>query len=309
MHSINSSDTSSSSAQPRAQWRVRAGTIVLDRPIVMGIVNVTPDSFSDGGEYQTIESALWRVGEMRREGVDIVDVGGESTRPGARIIDEEEELRRVIPVVAAIRRKESDLLISVDTSKSEVARQALDVGANIINDVSGLRFDSAVADVCAEYQCGLVIMHSRGRAGEIASYEHAEYDGNVVGAVERELLESVARATERGVHNESVVIDPGVGFAKRSEHSVQVLRGLPRLAGLGFPVLVGASRKRVIASLTGVDGDAASRLFGTLGVHVSALALGARIFRVHDVRAHREALDAAWAVVRSDEAVRDASKA
>ncbi|MEO7964755.1 MAG: dihydropteroate synthase [Gemmatimonadaceae bacterium] len=281
-------------------WHARGSVLSLERPLIVGILNVTPDSFSDGGDYLTVESAGARVSAMLDEGMDIVDIGGESTRPGSETIDAGEEIRRVVPVVRDVRRRHPQLAISVDTTKSIVAQAALDEGANIINDVSAMRLDSRMATVVAESGAGVVLMHSRGGVGEMASYDFATYDGDVVGAVEREILEGVARATSAGVSTASIVIDPGVGFSKRSSDSIAVIRALPRLAGLGFPVLVGASRKRVIATLTGVRDESespSSRVFGTIGAHVAALSLGARLFRVHDVRAHREALDAAWGIV------------
>lgn len=285
-------------------WFARDRSIAVDRPIVMGIVNVTPDSFSDGGEHLTTESALERVERMVADGVDIVDIGGESTRPGATPLLEEEELERVLPVIRGITREHPSLLVSIDTMKSGVAERALEAGCSIVNDVTGLRHDARLASVVARAGAGVVLMHSRGKAGELASYDHANYDGDVVGAVERELLESVARASADGVRREHIVIDPGIGFAKRTDDSLAVLRAIPRLAGLGFPLLIGASRKRVVASLAEHVGRAplapAERLFGSVGVHVAALSLGARIFRVHDVRAHREALDAAWHIVAAE---------
>jgi dihydropteroate synthase len=211
-------------------------------------------------------------------------------------VAEEEEWRRVIPVVRAIRTRFPDVLISVDSVKSGVARAALDEGAHIINDVSATRLDGQMAQVCASAQAGLILMHSRGTVADMASYEHANYGADVAGEVVSELRERVAAVRAAGVADASIVLDPGIGFSKRSEHSLAVLAGLTRIAALGFPVMVGVSRKRLIGEITGVS-EPKERVMGTVGVHVVALTRGARLFRVHDVAQHRQALDAAWAVV------------
>ncbi|HEU4993972.1 MAG TPA: dihydropteroate synthase, partial [Gemmatimonadaceae bacterium] len=235
---------------------------------------------------------------MLNEGADIIDVGGESTRPGATEVSVADELARVLPVIERLAATHPDATLSIDTVKSEVARAALEAGAHIVNDVSALRLDPAVSDVCAAFGAGLVLMHSRGDVSDMASHVHATY-GHVVDEVLSELGERLDAATKAGVARESIALDPGVGFSKRTMHSLAVLGGLPRLAALdgGHPVLVGVSRKRFIGEITGVR-DAAERLSGTLGANVAALALGARIFRVHDVRPAREALDVAWQILR-----------
>jgi dihydropteroate synthase len=262
----------------------------------MGVLNVTPDSFSDGGQFaDPIAAADWAEA-MLEEGADIVDIGGESTRPGAQRVSEEEELGRVLSALREIRRRCGSALISIDTTRATVARAALEEGAQIVNDVSGLRWEPPVAELVARYGAGLVVMHSRGSLETMASYERATYGSDVVGEVMAELGRSLAVALAAGVPREAIVVDPGVGFSKRSEHSLAVLRGIPRLAQLGFPILVGASRKRLVGDLTGVA-EPKGRLYGTLGVHLAALTLGARLFRVHDVAAHRQALDSAFAVL------------
>jgi len=201
------------------------------------------------------------------------------------------------PVVEELARRQPQAAISIDTVKSGVARVALDAGAHIVNDVSALRLDPAIAKACAERGAGLVLMHSRGSVADMATFAHAEYR-DVVAEVVAELGESVVIARKAGVQDQQIVLDPGVGFSKKSEHSLAILAGLRRLTNLGFPVLVGASRKRFIGEITGV-GEPGLRLGGTLGASVAALALGAHIFRVHDVREHREALDVAWRIIRS----------
>ena len=303
----------------RSAWRARDRAISLREPVIVGILNVTPDSFADGGLHATFGAAVARAAQMVAEGADVIDIGGESTRPGAAPVSADEELARLLRVLRTVRREHPDVPISVDTTKALVARAALDEGADIVNDVSALRMDDAMAAVVADAGAGVILMHSRGAAGTLASYDLATYDaGDVTGAVSRELAQTVAQAEAAGVRRDAIVLDPGVGFSKRPVDSVAVLRGLPRLAALGFPLLVGASRKRVVAALIGrrslgarrdtleVEDSAAlaapaARVDGSVGVHVAALALGARLFRVHDVREHREALDAAWALLDDDD--------
>jgi len=278
-------------------WRLRGRELKVDGPIIMGILNATPDSFSDGGRFFSPTAAVAHALGMIEAGADIVDVGGESTRPGAEPVSESEEIERVLPVVEELARRQPQAAISIDTVKSGVARVALDAGAHIVNDVSALRLDPAIAKACAERGAGLVLMHSRGSVADMATFAHAEYR-DVVAEVVAELGESVVIARKAGVQDQQIVLDPGVGFSKKSEHSLAILAGLRRLTNLGFPVLVGASRKRFIGEITGV-GEPGLRLGGTLGASVAALALGAHIFRVHDVREHREALDVAWRIIRS----------
>ena len=287
------------SVPPPEVWHLRARTLRLDRPVVVGILNVTPDSFSDGGRYGDPDAAAARAVAMVAEGADVIDVGGESTRPGATPTREDEELRRVLPAVRAVRAALPDVAISVDTTKARVAEAVLREGADAINDVSGLRLEPRIAHICAEADAGVILMHSRGGVGELASDAHATYDGGVIATVRRELAASLAAATAAGVASERIVLDPGVGFAKRAAHSLAVLAGLPALLALGRPLLVGASRKRFIGEITGVT-NAAERQHGTTGAHVAALARGARLFRVHDVRAARESLDVAWAVLGAE---------
>jgi dihydropteroate synthase len=272
--------------------------MLLDRPIVMAILNLTPDSFSDGGRYPTVDDAVRAAEGMLEEGADLIDLGGESTRPGAARITMESERERVLPVLRELRRRLPAAVLSVDTTRHEVAREALAEGAQAINDVSALRLDPDIAAEVSGAGAGLVLMHSRGTVETMASYALAEYGADVTAEIMAELQPSVARALEAGVRREAIVLDPGIGFAKRSEHSLAALRGLERLTSLGFPVLVGASRKRVVGEIAG-EPRPERRLMGTLGAHVAALARGARIFRVHDVRAHRQALDVAWRILHA----------
>ena len=280
-----------------APWRLAAREVALDRPVVIGILNVTPDSFSDGGRHARPDDAVAHALRLARDGADVIDVGGESTRPqGAIPVAAVEERRRVVPVVRRLRAELPEVPISVDTTKAEVAEAALDAGAEIVNDVSGFRLDPRLGQICSDARCGVVLMHSRGDVSDMATFRHAEYGDDVVSEVRAELRRALDGAERAGVEPERVVLDPGVGFAKRREHSLAVLAGIPALLELGRPLLVGVSRKRFIGEITGVS-EAAGRGDGTTGANVAALALGARLFRVHDVRPARHALDVAWAVL------------
>jgi dihydropteroate synthase len=279
-------------------WRVRGRLLSTDGPLVMGIVNVTPDSFSDGGLLQSVDDAVVRAERLVAEGADILDVGGESTRPHAEGVSLDEEMRRAVPVVRELAKRFPETPLSIDSVKSEVARAAIDAGAQIVNDVSGLRLDPAMAHTCAEHDVGVVLMHSRGGVSEMASYAHAEYEGDPMDDVLEELQECVTLALAQGIDARNIAVDPGIGFSKRSEHSLRVLASLERLAAWGYPVVVGASRKRFIGELSGVR-DAAARVYGSVGAAVAAFERGARILRVHDVAATRQALNVADAVRRA----------
>jgi dihydropteroate synthase len=263
----------------------------------MGIINVTPDSFSDGGKFFSPTAAAAHGRMLISQGADILDVGGESTRPqGATVVHADEELQRVIPVLNALRESHPDVPLSVDTVKSTVALESLAHGAEVINDVSGFRLDPAMADVCAAANAGVILMHSRGTVETMATYAEAGYGDDVVGEIIAELGARVEWARAAGVARERIAIDPGVGFAKRSEHSLAVLRELPRFAELGLPVAVGVSRKRFVGEKSGAK-SLEDRIDGTIAANVLALAGGARIFRVHDVDHARRALDMAWSIL------------
>jgi dihydropteroate synthase len=282
------------------------------RPTVFGILNVTPDSFSDGGNFLSAEAAIAQAGQMISEGADAIDIGGESTRPGAKPVSAREELKRVLPVIRGIRSRWSDVAISIDTVKAEVATAALSEGVAIVNDVSGMSLDPEMPAVCAGAGCSVVLMHSRGTVADMASYENAVYGNDPVGEIVAELEESVQTAQRAGIHPGRIALDPGIGFSKRTGHSLAALVELPRVVALGYPVFVGASRKRVIAELIRYTGGSAvvaggttlapqlvsndDRDMTTVGVNVVAFFAGARIFRVHRVRPNRLALDAAWAL-------------
>jgi dihydropteroate synthase len=234
------------------------------------------------------------------EGADVIDVGGESTRPqGATPVDAAEECRRVLPVIGELRRRFPKAVISADTVKAEVAERALGDGAAIVNDVSAFRLDERMAEVCARASAGVVLMHSRGGVSDMATFAHASYGDDVAGEVLAELLPRAEAAEAAGVRRAAIALDPGIGFSKRSEHSLAVLADLPRFADAGYPVMVGVSRKRFLGEITGVR-EPDERVHGTTGANVMALALGARIFRVHDVAAARQALDVAWAILQRE---------
>lgn len=278
------------------EWCVRSRTVALARPLVLGILNVTPDSFSDGGAFSSPAIAADHAARLLDEGADAIDVGGESTRPqGAVPVPVDEELRRVRPVVERLRARFPTALLSVDTVKSAVARVALDCGADIVNDVSAFRLDPEMAAVCAGAGAGVLLMHSRGTVSEMATYRHADYGADPVGEIVSELAGRVVVARSAGIAPAAIAVDPGIGFAKRPSISLAVLGALERVGELGYPVAVGVSRKRFLGELTG-EPEPAHRVIGTVAANVMAFCGGARIFRVHDARATRQALDVARAI-------------
>jgi dihydropteroate synthase len=262
-----------------------AGRILkLDRPRVMGIVNVTPDSFADGGEHATTEAAIAHGLALAGEGADILDVGGESTRPGAEDVSVEEELRRVVPVIEALAQQTA-LPISIDTSKPEVMRAAVAVGAGMINDVYALRRKGAL-DAAAELGVPVVLMHM---LGEPRSMQDAPRYDDVVADVHRFLAERIFAAEMAGIAKKNIVVDPGFGFGKTGEHNLLLLAQLERFRELGVPILAGLSRKKTIGALTGRD-DPRQRVHGSVAAHLIAAQRGAMLLRVHDVAATVAAL-------------------
>lgn len=241
-----------------------------ERTLIMGILNVTPDSFSDGGRYHTVEAAVAQARKLVADGADILDIGGESTRPGSAAVSLEEELQRIIPVIEAVSR-ELDTPISVDTYKPEAAKLALEAGASIINDIWGFRRDPRMAEVAAAYGCPVILMHNR----EMPVYTDFLAD------VKRDLLESVAIARAAGVDPSRIILDPGIGFAKDQAENLYMLRHLGEIAALGYPVLLGTSRKRVIRNVLNVGTDEADA--GTAATVAWGIAQGMNIMRVHDV--------------------------
>lgn len=268
---------------------MRGASLSLGRPVVLGILNVTPDSFSDGGRYEAPEVAVARASELVAQGADLVDVGGESTRPGAPPVAAEDEWRRIGPVVRALAAR--GVAVSVDTTKESVARRAIEAGARVINDVSGLVADPGLAELAAETGTGLVIMHRRGTPRTMQ--DDVEYE-DLVGEVRSFLGRQVDLALLRGCQPEQLVVDPGLGFGKSAGGSLRLIERLGEIASLGLPVLVGPSRKSFIGSV--LDAGVEERLEGTLAACVLALDRGARLFRVHDAGAARRALDMAEAI-------------
>ena len=277
---------------PPRIWRLARRSLPLARPLVMGILNITPDSFSDGGQYLSPDEAVERALSLEAEGADLLDIGGESTRPGSPEVPAEEELRRVLPVIEALAGRLA-IPISIDTWKAQVAQGALTAGAEIVNDISGLRFDPLLADVAAQHQAGLVLMHTRGRPQTMQ--QDTAYD-DLLGEVSSGLLASAERACAAGVAAERIVLDPGIGFAKDLQGNLELLRRLEELTGLGFPLLVGASRKSFIGRTLGRD-NPQDRLFGTAATVALAVASGASVLRVHDVRAMREVIEMTCAIL------------
>ena len=258
------------------------------RTFVMGILNVTPDSFSDGGNFRDPAKAIDRALRMIDEGADFIDIGGESTRPGSEPVSVEEELNRVIPVVSSVAAR-SDVPISIDTTKSEVAKRALEAGACIVNDVSGLRFDEKMSEVVAKHGASLVLMHMKGTPKTMQ--QNPAY-ADLFGEIMTSFQEGIAKAKDAGI--EQIILDPGIGFGKTQEHNLRLLNGLSNFALLGYPILVGASRKSFVGTRANVPVD--QRLEGSIAAAVVAVMRGAHVVRVHDVKETKRALTIADAI-------------
>ena len=271
-----------------------------ERTLIMGILNVTPDSFSDGGHFFSVDTALAHAEKMISEGADIIDVGGESTRPGGEPVSVEEEIGRVVPVIEALSSRVSTP-ISVDTTKSEVARAAVDAGAAIVNDISALRFDFYVADVAARAGAGLVLMHSRGTPATMHRLPPA---ADIMEEVVSSLRASIHMAERRGVKRESIVIDPGIGFGKGQQQNLELIARLDELIAAfpDYPLLIGTSRKsfigRILADESGTPAPVEDRLHGTTATITAAVLKGAHIVRVHDVKAAVETIRVSESIKR-----------
>ena len=280
--------------RPVFDWNIGTRALPLGkRTLVMGIVNVTPDSFSDGGQFLDPEKAVAHALQMLDEGADIVDIGGESTRPGAKVsasaspqvVSEKEELQRVLPVVQKLKQRRPKAIVSIDTYKANVARAAIEAGAEIVNDVSAFRWDPKMAKTVAELKCGTVLMHMRGRPEEWRTLEPV---ADIVVLVKRELREWSDTALLAGVKRERMVLDPGFGFGKNFEQNYPLLRRFEELHQLRYPLLAGVSRKSFVGRMLARDGQDAAvhdRLYGTLAAETAAILKGAHIIRTHDVRA------------------------
>jgi len=274
------------------RWIVRGRNLMEERPfLLMGILNLTPDSFSDGGSHLDPAQALDHALRLAEEGADLLDLGAESSRPGSDPVPAEEEWRRLGPVLTRVRAALPELPLSVDTTKAEVARRALDGGADIVNDISAGRLDPAMLPLAARRGASLVLMHMRGEPKTMQADPRFE---DAPREVASDLGLRLAAALSAGVAPERIVLDPGIGFGKRTQDNLALLADLSPLLALGRPVLVGASRKSLIGALAGAPVE--ERLPGTLALHAAALLGGARVFRVHDVAAHRQALTCAAAV-------------
>jgi dihydropteroate synthase len=278
--------------QPRNTVGVGDRTLGPD-PVLVGVLNVTPDSFSDGGDFLDPAEAASHAAAMLDEGAGIIDVGGESTRPGSDPVTREEEARRVVPVVEEIVSERTDAIISIDTYRAATAEAALRAGASIVNDVTALRGDPRMARVVAEARCPVVLMHM---LGEPRTMQRDPRYADVVREVRDFLAGRAEHAVAAGVEPKSIILDPGIGFGKTLEHNLALLRHLDELVALGFPVLVGASRKSFLSRITGVE-EAKGRVAGTVATNVVAYEKGATLFRVHDVRPNREALAVARAIL------------
>lgn len=308
--------------RPVFQWSVGSRALELGkRTLIMGVVNVTPDSFSDGGAFLDRDKAIVHAERLLEEGADILDVGGESTRPGARVdagkprpgetksqggnlkvaplaaVDTEEELRRVIPVITELKKKHPSAFISIDTYKATVARAAVNAGAEIVNDVSGFRWDPQMAKTVADLKCAAVLMHMRGRPEEWRTLPPV---GDIVLLVKRELKDWAEKAVVAGVRRERIVLDPGFGFGKNFEQNYPLMHRFSELQAAGFPLLAGTSRKSFIGRTLAVDGQDAPperRLYGTLATQVALILAGAHILRTHDVKASVETARVADAIL------------
>jgi dihydropteroate synthase len=313
--------------RPVFQWSLGARALELGkRTLIMGVVNVTPDSFSDGGKFLERDKAVEQAERLLEDGADIIDIGGESTRPGARVdpgpqhtrvgadalvrpaskasasaaspppVSAEEELKRVIPVIAELKKRHPKAVISIDTYKSPVARAAVNAGAEIVNDVSGLRWDPQMAKTVADLKCGAVLMHMRGRPEEWRNLPPA---GDIVLLVKRELKEWAERAVLAGVRRERIVLDPGFGFGKSFDENYPLIARFEQLQAAGFPLLVGTSRKSFVGRTVGAGKDvpAEQRLYGTLATQTALILKGAHIVRTHDVKASLEAARIADAIL------------
>lgn len=266
------------SARKTYNWQCRNHAVFLgERTWIMGILNVTPDSFSDGGSFSDPPAAVARALEMAGQGVDIIDIGGESTRPGAEPVPVEEEIKRTVPIIEKIR-KQSDILISIDTMKAETAARALAAGADIINDISAFGADPKMMDIAAETGAGVVLMHMKGSPQTMQ--DHPRY-GNVIQEIVAYLKERIRFAQQHGVLPEQIVVDPGIGFGKTVNHNLELLRGLPQLAACDRPILVGASRKSFIGKILNRE-NPSERNAGSLAAAAWAAMHGAHILRVHD---------------------------
>jgi len=267
-----------------------------DKPLIMGILNVTPDSFSDGGQYSDVDAAVRQARRMLDEGADIIDIGGESTRPGSEPVAADEQIRRVVPVVEAIRQQVlADIPISIDTTLSAVAKAALEAGADIINDISAGRDDEALLALAAETDAPIILMHSHGTP---KTMQNNPYYDDVVQEVLAALHQQIDAALKAGIRRERIAIDPGIGFGKRRQDNIDLLAHLDAFVATGYPVLLGTSRKRFMGAICAVS-EPSELVTATAVTTALGIMAGVQIFRVHDIRENRQAADVAWAIKQS----------
>lgn len=306
--------------RPVFQWNLGTRSLELGkRTLIMGVINVTPDSFSDGGQFLDRDQALAHAERLLEEGADILDIGGESTRPGARVepaaakqaesktaaggakavVSAQEELKRILPVIAEIKKKTPRVFVSVDTYRAAVARAAVNAGAEIVNDISGFRWDAQMAKTAADLKCGVILMHMRGRPEEWRTLPPA---GDITLLVKRELKDWAEKAVVAGVRRERIVLDPGFGFGKNFDENYPLLSRFGELQSAGFPLLAGTSRKSFLGrtlARNGKDAPLEARLYGTLASQVALILKGAHIIRAHDVKAAVEAARVADAILQA----------
>lgn len=301
--------------RPVFQWKLRTRALELGkRTLIMGIVNVTPDSFSDGGKFLDRDMAVQHAEAMLAEGADIIDIGGESTRPGSHVaggasseskgshapsVDAEQELQRVLPVIEELKKRNPAVVISVDTYKAAVGRAAVEAGAEIVNDVSGFCWDPEMVSMVAKLKCGVVLMHMRGRPDEWRTLPPPD---DVVGLVQQELKQRAEQALAAGVRRESIVLDPGFGFGKNFEQNYPLIAHFAEFHAAGFPLVAGTSRKSFLGRTLRSDGKDAppqERVFGTIATETALILQGAHIVRTHDVKASAQAAKVADAILRA----------
>lgn len=268
------------------KFRVRDKVLDLSAPQIMGILNATPDSFSDGGEFNAVESAIGRIGLMVSQGASIIDIGGESTRPGSDPVAAQEELDRTVPILEKAIAQFPDTLFSIDTTKFEVAEAALDRGVHFVNDISGLQREPRLAGLCARFNAGYILMHSQGNPKTMQ--QDPQYD-DVVKDIKAFFSRQIAKAKEAGLAADRIVLDPGIGFGKTQQHNITILKKLREFVDLGYPLMIGASRKSMIGKI--LEGRSVEdRVTGTVAVHFYAVMQGANIIRVHDVKEAHDSL-------------------
>ncbi len=266
---------------------IRGKEFNFDRTYIMGIINMTPDSFSDGGVFKSSDDAVRKAIELVKDGADIIDIGGESTRPGALPVNEEEELKRVIPVIKKFRELDNKTPISVDTYKSNIAKQALLNGADIINDISGGTFDNNIIKVVSEYNCAYVIMHIKGKPFDMQQ-QSVYSERGVIFDIKEFFINRIKIMKDSGINVNNIILDPGIGFGKTLDDNITILNNLSEFRALGFPILVGTSRKSFIGSILGKPVN--DRLYGTIASIVISIINGASIVRVHDVKEIKDAV-------------------